>query len=245
MGTGYGHGLVCAALAGVTVSLAITGPQETFGAGIDRLQNVENLTGSSFNDTLTGDADANTIAGGAGNDVLMGGVGNDKFVFDAAPNAATNVDQITDFNVVADTIVLANAVFTAITGTGTLTAAQFAANATGTAQDADDHVVYDTGTGKLFYDSNGNAAGGATQFAQLNPWTCAHQHRLPHHLNWRYTALGRYNYWERAARESRRHDLSAVGRRRAGEQAGLRRLGCWSGGDARLGRSDEGQADRV
>ena len=153
---------------GVTVSLAITGPQETLGAGIDKLVNVENLTGSSFNDTLTGNAGANTIVGGAGNDVLTGGAGNDTFVFDAALNSATNVDDITDFNVAADTIVLENAIFTTIAGTGTLTAAQFVANTTGTAQGADDHIVYETDTGKLFYDSNGNAAGGATQFAQLD-----------------------------------------------------------------------------
>ena len=153
---------------GVTVSLAITGPQETLGAGIDKLVNVENLTGSSFNDTLTGNAGANTIVGGAGNDVLTGGAGNDTFVFDAALNAATNVDDITDFNVAADTIVLENAIFTTIVGTGTLTAAQFVANTTGTAQGADDRIVYETDTGKLFYDSNGNAAGGATQFAQLD-----------------------------------------------------------------------------
>ena len=59
----------------VTVSLAVSGPQETSGAGIDKLVNVENLTGSSFNDTLTGNAGANTIVGGAGNDVLSGGAG--------------------------------------------------------------------------------------------------------------------------------------------------------------------------
>ena len=48
-----------------------------------------------------------------------------------------------------------------------LTAAQFVANTAGTAQDASDRIVYETDTGKLFYDSNGNAAGGETQFAQL------------------------------------------------------------------------------
>ena len=47
------------------------------GAGTDTLQNVENLTGSAYNDTLTGDAGANTLTGGAGNDVLDGGAGDD------------------------------------------------------------------------------------------------------------------------------------------------------------------------
>ena len=53
-------------------------------------------------------------------------------------------------------------------GTGTLSAAQFVANASGTAQDANDRIIYETDTGKLFFDSNGSAAGGATQFAQLS-----------------------------------------------------------------------------
>ena len=88
-------------------------------------------------------------------------------MFNTALNAATNVDQITDYNVAADTIVLDHTIFTTIVGTGTLTAAQFVANTAGTAQDASDRIVYETDTGKLFYDSNGNAAGGETQFAQL------------------------------------------------------------------------------
>ncbi len=46
------------------------------GAG-DTITNVENITGSNFNDILTGDANANTIVGGAGNDTLNGGGGAD------------------------------------------------------------------------------------------------------------------------------------------------------------------------
>jgi len=68
---GYG-----AAGAGVTVAL-IAGAQDTIGAGTDSLANIENLTGSSFDDTLTGNAAANVLFGGLGNDVLMGGGGDD------------------------------------------------------------------------------------------------------------------------------------------------------------------------
>ena len=49
------------AAAGVTVSLAIGGYQNTIGAGSDRLIGVEHLHGSTFNDTLTGSAWGNTI----------------------------------------------------------------------------------------------------------------------------------------------------------------------------------------
>ena len=64
------------ALAGVTVNLHLTGPQETFGAGVDWLKNIENLTGSSFDDTLTGSGHGSVISGGAGNDILSDGVGS-------------------------------------------------------------------------------------------------------------------------------------------------------------------------
>ena len=52
----------------MTVSLAITTAQNTVGSGTDTLTNIENLTGSNFNDTLTGNAAANILSGLAGND---------------------------------------------------------------------------------------------------------------------------------------------------------------------------------
>ncbi|MBC7768659.1 MAG: VCBS repeat-containing protein, partial [Phycisphaerales bacterium] len=71
-----------AALAGVSLSLALAGQQNTGGAGLDTLIGVENLTGSAFNDTLTGDASANMLHGGAGVDVLNGGGGDDTLTAD-------------------------------------------------------------------------------------------------------------------------------------------------------------------
>ncbi|MBN8196035.1 Ig-like domain-containing protein [Thalassospira povalilytica] len=47
------------------------------GAYGDVVSGVENLVGSSFDDTLRGDAGDNTLIGGAGGDVLDGGAGND------------------------------------------------------------------------------------------------------------------------------------------------------------------------
>jgi Ca2+-binding RTX toxin-like protein len=63
--------------AGVTVNLSITTSQNTIGSGFDTLSGIENLIGSSFNDTLTGDANINSISGGNGNDIIDGGLGND------------------------------------------------------------------------------------------------------------------------------------------------------------------------
>ena len=53
-----------------------------------------------------------TLFGGAGIDNLTGGANNDFFVFNTALNASTNRDMITDFNHVADTFKLENAIFT-------------------------------------------------------------------------------------------------------------------------------------
>ncbi len=49
----------------------------TGGDGSDLISNVENVTGSSYNDTLSGDAQDNILDGGGGNDLLTGGDGND------------------------------------------------------------------------------------------------------------------------------------------------------------------------
>ncbi|HTO33618.1 MAG TPA: calcium-binding protein, partial [Pararhizobium sp.] len=162
--------------AAAAVIASLTTPASNTGdAAGDTYSSIENLIGSAFNDTLTGNSAINVILGGngndtlngrAGNDTMTGGAGNDNFLFDTAIGA-TNIDTITDFNFVNDTIRLDDTIFNAIVGTGTLTAAQFVANASGTAADANDRIIYETDTGKIFYDTNGNAAGGSTLFAQV------------------------------------------------------------------------------
>ena len=74
------------ALAGVMFDLAITDAQDTGGAGMDKVINVENLIGSSYNDHLSGDAGDNVLTGGAGNDVLDGRGGSDTASYADATN---------------------------------------------------------------------------------------------------------------------------------------------------------------
>src|SRR4029079_2891193 len=76
-GTGIDTASYASATQGVSVSLTLTSPQDTGGAGIDTLVSIENLTGSAHNDTLTGNAGANALSGGDGNDILSGGAGAD------------------------------------------------------------------------------------------------------------------------------------------------------------------------
>jgi Ca2+-binding RTX toxin-like protein len=79
------------ALSGVTVSLAVTTAQATGGSGSDTLLEIENLTGSAFNDKLTGNATGNVLDGGTGADTLIGGAGNDVYVVDSTGDVVTEL----------------------------------------------------------------------------------------------------------------------------------------------------------
>ena len=119
---------------GVTVSLAVSGPQETFGAGVDTLVNIENLTGSTHADTLSGDINPNTLTGGGGGDTMKGHAGEalnptdpNTYVYNATTDSTPgpgNFDTITDFTPGVDKIDLS-----AIAG---LTAVASASSAPGT-----------------------------------------------------------------------------------------------------------------
>ncbi|MEQ1537412.1 MAG: VCBS domain-containing protein [Sphingorhabdus sp.] len=76
-GTGTDTASYAGLAGGVTVSLAISGAQNTGSGGIDTLVAIENLTGTSQADSLTGNGGVNVLNGGDGNDVLDGGGGSD------------------------------------------------------------------------------------------------------------------------------------------------------------------------
>ncbi len=121
------------------------------------------LTGNAFANELYGNAGANVLNGGAGADYLAGYGGADVFAFTTALGNG-NVDHIADFLSGTDTIALDDAVFAGL-GLGALGANAFVVGAT--AQDADDRIVYDSATGQLFFDADGNGADAAVQFATL------------------------------------------------------------------------------
>jgi len=140
----------------------------TGGAGNDTISGAggnDTLSGDAGNDVINGGAGADVISGGLGNDILTGGTGADAFVFNTAPNAVTNVDMLTDFTAVDDTIRLENAVFTALTATGVLNANFFRLGTA--AADNNDFVIYDQTSGNLYYDADGNGAGAQVLIATL------------------------------------------------------------------------------
>ncbi len=75
---------------GVTVNVTITGTEQTVAAGMfDTLFNIQNVRGSSFNDTLTGNG-SSVLEGGPGNDNLNGQPGqNDTASYEHAASAVT------------------------------------------------------------------------------------------------------------------------------------------------------------
>ena len=143
------------------MALAIAGSAE----GVSGTAGI-NLTGDEVAQKIFGNAGTNLIDGKGGSDTLYGGGGKDYFTFSSTLGAA-NVDTISDFNASADTIRLEKAIFTALTATGALAASAFWASTAGVAHDSNDRIIYDTDTGRLFYDANGTGSGGGIHFATL------------------------------------------------------------------------------
>ncbi len=124
------------------------------------------LWGNEFAQTIVGNAGTNRLEGGGGQDVLTGGAGTDTFVFNADVRWQ-NRTEITDYNPAQDRIFLKMEHF-AGTNQGWLGTGYFRANTSGQAQDASDRIIYETDTGRLFYDADGFEAGSRIWFGTLD-----------------------------------------------------------------------------
>ncbi|WP_416900382.1 MAG: hypothetical protein ACMVY4_00765 [Minwuia sp.] len=76
-GAGIDLASYASATAGITASLSLGTVTGDVSVGNDSITGVENVIGSTFNDTITGDDNANLIIGNEGFDSLNGGAGND------------------------------------------------------------------------------------------------------------------------------------------------------------------------
>ncbi|MEQ1718921.1 MAG: M10 family metallopeptidase [Hyphomicrobium sp.] len=137
-------------------------------AGHDKLYGYSGndmLLGGLGNDVISGGDGIDRLWGSAGNDMLAGGIGRDFFIFNCGLSATVNLDRMTDFSVIDDTIALENAIFTRVSAPGALSAAMFA---TGIAHDTSDRVIYDKARGWLSYDADGTGtAHAAIKFATV------------------------------------------------------------------------------
>jgi Ca2+-binding RTX toxin-like protein len=141
------------------------------GSAIEQLEAVTmaatdafDFAGNELGNVLIGNAGANRLDGGFGNDVLIGLGGADIFAF-TTPFGPGNVDLIQDFAAGIDRIALDDALFAGLMP-GALAIGAFVTGAQ--AGDADDRIVYNSATGQLFFDADGNGAGAAVLFATLD-----------------------------------------------------------------------------
>ena len=124
------------------------------------------MLGGDGDDTLRGGIGRDRMNGGSGNDVLTGGASIDRFIFNTNEEFAqadVGTDEITDFVVGQDIILLDKRTFTALTsvqGEGFSVATEFEIVTTDTAAaNSSAFIVYNTTNGQLFYNANGSAAG--------------------------------------------------------------------------------------
>lgn len=141
-----------------TATIKGTAKAETLIAG----SGADKITGLAGSDTISGGAGNDNISGGAGNDTLTGGEGSDYFLFDFAANASSNLDTIIDFVSGMDKLQFSKKINKGLgTKVGNLTNDQFWTSAgQTTAHSLTDRIIYDTVSGALYYDADGNKVGG-------------------------------------------------------------------------------------
>ena len=159
------------------------GDQLYGGTGVDRLEagkgadflngdaQTDHLSGGAGADTLIGGDDNDRLFGGGGNDLLNGGAGNDQFVFDMKP-VKSGVDTLQDFGNGPgnrDMIHLSLNAFAGIGPKGILADGRFHDGTS--AADRSDRILYDTASGRIWYDADGSGQTRKVLFAQIIPGT--------------------------------------------------------------------------
>lgn len=144
------------------------GNDKLFGnAGNDTLWGGNGVFSGEDRDTLLGGDGNDILVGGIDNDILNGGNGEDRFEFvDSKSFAEANlgVDRIQDFGNGDDKIILDGRVFLGLNDEVNedtpLDSNKFAVVSNNAAVAArDELIVYSSGSGKLFYNENGNDSG--------------------------------------------------------------------------------------
>jgi len=122
---------------------------------------IENAKGGGGGDIITGNASANllkgrdgadVLTGGGGKDQLVGGDGADRFVFNSLD--AADFDVVRDFSG-GDVLALDGDVYGL--AAGALAPGRFVIGAA--AGDANDRLIYNDQTGRLFFDADGSGDG--------------------------------------------------------------------------------------
>jgi Ca2+-binding RTX toxin-like protein len=123
----------------------------------------DQIVGNAGNDSLNGGNGNDNLTGGSGSDFLWGGEGEDQFIF-ASPTEG--VDTIKSFNPEDDTIVVSASGFGGgLVSGGTIESDQLVLGSSSV--DANSRFLYDSSSGKLFFDSDGNGTTEPVLLAKL------------------------------------------------------------------------------
>ena len=95
------------------------------------------------------------------------GAEKDVYAFDTALSSAPHVESISDFMAGFDKIALDKNIFTELKEDGVLSSDFFRASVDGAAVGEHDYILYNTTSGALYYDADGNGQGAAVEFATL------------------------------------------------------------------------------
>ena len=129
----------------------------------------EVFAGGRGDDTLVGAGGSDTLTGGAGRDHIAGGIGEDSYVFHEYGSA--HADILVDFGTNHDALRFDASAFAGLGAAGRFAAGdgRFYAAAGATAgHDVDDRLVYDTSSGRLYFDPDGVGGADAQLVATLN-----------------------------------------------------------------------------
>ena len=96
-GAGGGDWLSFQAL-GTAVNATMNSGTITGGLGTTTISNIENLLGTTLNDTLTGDSNDNSLDGNDGNDTLNGGEGNDFLLGNVGDDTLSGGDGVDTYD---------------------------------------------------------------------------------------------------------------------------------------------------
>jgi peptidyl-prolyl cis-trans isomerase A (cyclophilin A) len=108
-----------------------------------------------------------TIDGAAGNDTLTGGTGADGFAFTTPLAAKGNVDTVFGLDPQQDTLLLGSNIFSAYSQPGAVPAADLVLSGKPKATAANHHLIYNTRTGDLAWDADGNGKQKPVLFVKL------------------------------------------------------------------------------
>jgi serralysin len=125
-----------------------------------------NGSGNNLNNIIKGTSGANTLYGGAGNDTLTGSFGADRFEF---KRKTDGIDSIDFKSAEGDKIVISASGFGGGLVAGqVITSSQLLVSAGSAATNTSQRLIYNLGSGGLFFDADGLGGTGAFQFATLS-----------------------------------------------------------------------------